>query len=176
MRRTAMVLVSGLFSFSAHSADIANIDIQCAKNSYHDYVDASIEWYENLVRLTIKDDPKLKDVAEWFMDGRKKHFLLNKDAFDWYINNDESKLDFNTSVESWLKLSQEDIRKLSLTSTPISGAAKEVFDFRQGKAHADNYALRTAFADLLSHPKKIEEPLGTYNQKIEIIGKKSCLK
>ncbi|WP_235869274.1 hypothetical protein [Veronia nyctiphanis] len=107
MRRSALVLLSGLFSVSAQATDIANVDVQCVKSSYHDYVDASVEWYENLVRLTIKEDPKLKDVAEWFMDGREKHFLLNKKAFDWYLNNDESKLDFNTSVESWLKLSRK---------------------------------------------------------------------
>ncbi|MFD2176807.1 hypothetical protein [Veronia pacifica] len=176
MRRIAMLLLSGIFSCSAHAVDIANIDKQCAKKNYLDYVSASILWYENLVNLTVNKHPQLQEVANWFLDGRRKHFTLNEVAFNWYLENDESRLNFNKSVESWLTLTQEDIRKLSLTSTPISPDAKAVFDFRQGKAHEGNYELRTALADLLSNPKEIERPLRAYNDSIAKITNHSCLK
>lgn len=72
---------------------------QCESDEYHQYVDASLEWYKNLVELTVQKHPDLKEVSDWFMQGRMNHFELNREAFDWYLANDATHLNLDSSVE-----------------------------------------------------------------------------
>lgn len=147
---------------------------QCESNKYHQYVDASLVWYQNLVDLAIKHDPSLKEVGNWFLEGRKHHFEFNRQAVDWYLKNDKDKLALNQSVESWLQLTQQDIKKLSAQDTALGKTAKIAFDDRQNKPHPKNYDLRSTFAGLLTNPKDIEGPLTQYNAAITAISDISC--
>ncbi|WP_407330402.1 hypothetical protein [Enterovibrio sp. 27052020O] len=174
MSRSALLLLATLLPGIAVAKDINQIDPLCATQKYHNYVNASIAWYESLVDLTIEKDPKLDDVANWFLEGRRNHFMLNDAAFDYYVENDPSKLNFDAPVESWLNLTQEDIKTLSNSSGVLADAAKKVFEFRQGQAHQGNYDLRSALADLLSHPKEIEVPLNRYNSEMTQLAQTHC--
>ena len=146
----------------------------CESDKYHQYVDASLTWYQNLVDLAVKKDPSLDEVGKWFLEGRKHHFELNREAVDWFLENDKEKLDLNQPIESWLKLSQHDVKALSQQDSDLGRAAKKSFDDRQGKPHPKNYELRSAFADLLTHPGEIEEPLNAYNEKMAAIAAIKC--
>lgn len=174
MRRSALILIATLVPGISFAKDIEQLDKLCVSQKYHNYVDASITWYENLVNLTIKKDPKLEGVAGWFLEGRRNHFMLNEEAFDYYLKNDPSKLNFDAPVESWLNLSQEDVKTLSSSQGELADAAKKVFEFRQGKAHEGNYDLRSALASLLSHPKEIDVPLKQYNDTMMKLAETNC--
>ncbi|KXF80949.1 hypothetical protein [Enterovibrio coralii] len=174
MRRSAYIFLTLLLPGVAFAKDINDIDTLCASQKYHNYIDASINWYESLVDLSIQKDAKLQSVATWFLDGRRNHFLLNEAAFDYYLENDPSKLNFDAPVESWLNLTQEDVKALSQSSTPLAPQAEKVFNFRQGEAHKGNYDLRSALADLLSHPKEIEVPLQKYNGEMQKLAETTC--
>ncbi|WP_318520725.1 hypothetical protein [Photobacterium leiognathi] len=147
---------------------------QCESDKYHQYVDASLEWYKNLVELTVQKHPDLKEVSDWFMQGRVNHFELNREAFDWYLANDATHLNLDSSVESWLKLSQQDVKTLSQQNTTLGQTAKKAFNDRQTKPHPKNYELRSAFADLLTHPADIKQPLNTYNEKMQRLAAITC--
>ncbi|WP_028025403.1 hypothetical protein [Enterovibrio calviensis] len=174
MRRSALLLLATLIPGIAVAKDINQIDTACATQKYENYVNASISWYENLVDLTIKKDPKLEGVANWFLEGRRNHFTLNNEAFDYYIENDPSKLNLDAPVESWLSLTQEDVKALSQSQGELADVAKKVFEFRQSQAHEGNYDLRSALADLLSHPKEIEVPLERYNKEMQALSQTQC--
>ncbi|WP_299015384.1 hypothetical protein [uncultured Photobacterium sp.] len=146
----------------------------CQSDKYHQYVDASLAWYESLVELAVKKDKNLEEVGKWFLNGRKHHFELNREAVDWYLENDKDKLDLSQSVESWLKLTQQDIKALSQQDDKLGHTAKKAFDDRQSKPHAKNYTLRSAFADLLTHPGDIDKPLNAYNEKMTAIAAIKC--
>ncbi|OOE98201.1 hypothetical protein [Salinivibrio sp. IB643] len=172
MKRYALALVAALLPMMSHAAPVENADCYSAK--YHDYVDASINWYQALVEMTVEKDASLDEVADWFLRGRTNHFNLNAQAFDYYLNNDSAKLNLDAPVESWLMLSQEDVKILSQSSLPPSSLAKDVFAFRQGESMEGNYALRSALADLLSHPKEIDKPLNQYNDQMVSINDRQC--
>lgn len=174
MRRSALLVVLSLVSSFASAKDIDQLDKLCLSQKYHHYVTASINWYESLVEMTTKKDPKLEEVANWFLQGRREHFELNQQAFDYYLEHDPSKLHLSASVESWLSLSQEDVKTLSASKGELAQAAKKVFDFRQGQAHQGNYDLRSALASLLSHPKEIEGPLKRYNDEMATLAATNC--
>lgn len=70
-------------------------------------------------------------------------------------------------VESWLKLEQPEIKQLATRSDELGKLASVTFADRQATPHPKNYELRSALADLLSHPKQIESALNRYNQAIE---------
>ncbi|PSW21334.1 hypothetical protein C9I98_05185 [Photobacterium sanctipauli] len=146
----------------------------CQSDKYHQYIDASLSWYQSLVELTVAKDEKLKEVGDWFLEGRKHHFELNREAVDWYLENDKEKLDLNQPIESWLQLSQQDVKALSEQDTELGRIAKLSFDDRQSKPHPKNYELRSAFAELLTHPVEIEKPLTEYNDKMNKIAEISC--
>lgn len=174
MRRSALLFIAALVPGVSSAKDIGQLDTLCVSQKYHNYVDASITWYENLVGLTIKKDPSLEGVANWFLEGRRNHFMLNQEAFDFYLENDPAKLNFDAPVESWLNLTQEDVRALSISNSELTDAAKKVYEFRQGKAHEGNYDLRSALASLLSHPKEIDAPLKQYNDAISKLSATRC--
>ncbi|WP_163390862.1 hypothetical protein [Enterovibrio norvegicus] len=174
MRCSALILLATMIPGIAVAKDINDMDMTCATDKYHNYVDASISWYESLVDLTIQKDQKLEGVAKWFLEGRRNHFTFNQKAFDYYVSNDPSKLNFDAPVESWLSLSQEDVKALSGSTGELAESAKTVFAFRQGKAHEGNYDLRSALADLLSNPKEIEVPLQKYNAEMLSLAETAC--
>ncbi len=149
-------------------------DTQCFANKYDSYIDASLGWYEDLAKLTTEKYPELADVSQWFLEGRKHHFELNRAAVHYYLGHDESKVATSQPVEAWLKLEQQDIKMLSSRSDELGKIAKVTFDDRQAKPHENNYDLRSAFAELLSHPKQIETALNRYNNAIAELEKIKC--
>ncbi|MBC7003905.1 hypothetical protein BIZ37_15180 [Photobacterium sp. BZF1] len=169
MKLAALVLSAALIP----SVTLASSS-SCESDKYHQYIDASLNWYENLVELAVEKEPNLKEVGDWFLEGRKHHFELSRDAFDWYLANDKEKLALSLPVESWLNLTQQDVKALSEQDSELGKAAKLAFDDRQSKPHPQNYALRSAFAELLTHPGNIEKPLNAYNEKMAAIAEMEC--
>ncbi|MDA9556009.1 hypothetical protein N9R79_00705 [Vibrio sp.] len=155
----------------------ANEDTQqCQINKYNQYIDTSIVWYQDLSALTSKQYPDLTEVSQWFLKERKNHFDLNREAVAYYLKNDPSKVDTDRDVESWLKLSQEDIKTLSSRTDVLGEKAKLTFDDRQSKPHEKNYELRSAFAELLSNPSHIQPALEKYNVSMQNVDALKCKK
>ncbi|MGR5457221.1 hypothetical protein ACPV5N_25385, partial [Vibrio alfacsensis] len=77
------------------------------------YIDASIQWYDDLVQLTTQQYPELESVGQWFLDGRKNHFELNREAVHYYLKNEPTKVATERSIESWLQLEQQDVKALA---------------------------------------------------------------
>ncbi|CAE6896739.1 hypothetical protein AB3Y13_14590 [Vibrio alginolyticus] len=162
----AILATSSTFTFAA--------DQQCLANKYDGYVDASLQWYQDLVDLTVTQYPDLDDVSQWFLDGRKHHFELNREAVHYFLKHDPSRVATELPVEAWLKLEQHDVKQLASRSDKLGEAAQKTFTDRQSTNHEKNYELRSAFADLLSHPQKIDSALNKYNQSIEKLEKQKC--
>ncbi|AZL85214.1 hypothetical protein EIJ81_11930 [Aliivibrio salmonicida] len=169
MKIAALILPLTLLATSVQAADT-----QCLSDKYSQYVDASLSWYKELITITVKKDPNLESVGNWFLEGRQHHFELNRAAVDYYLKNDPSKVKTNQSIESWLQLNQNDVKVLASSDDALGKIAKVTFDDRQAQPHKQNYELRSAFADILSHPKAIQTPLNEYNQKITNIGAITC--
>ncbi|WP_375753797.1 hypothetical protein [Vibrio sp. HN007] len=149
-------------------------DKQCLAGKYDAYIDASLNWYKDLIGLTTTQYPELKEVGEWFYEGRKQHFELNRSAVHYYLQNDTSKVATEQTIESWLQLEQKDVKTLASRSDELGEVASASFKFRQSKPHEKNYELRSAFAELLSHPNKIDSVLSKYNDAIEKAEAISC--
>ncbi len=162
----ALLATSSTITFAA--------DQQCLTNKYDGYVDASLQWYQDLVELTVTQYPELDDVSQWFLTGRKNHFELNREAVHYFLKHDPSRVATEQPVEAWLKLEQHDVKQLASRSDKLGAAAQKTFIDRQTTNHEKNYELRSAFADLLSHPQKIDSALSKYNQSIEKIEKQKC--
>lgn len=162
----ALLATSSTFTFAA--------DQQCLASKYDGYVDASLQWYQDLVDLTVTQYPDLKEVSQWFLDGRKHHFELNREAVHYFLENDPSRVATEQPIEAWLKLEQHDVKQLASRSDKLGEVAKQTFSDRQSTNHPKNYELRSAFADLLSHPQQIDTALNKYNQSIEKIEKQKC--
>lgn len=167
MKRTLVALLLATTSTMVAAADNA-----CLSQKYDAYIDASLHWYEDLSQLTAEEYPQLQEVSEWFLEGRKNHFELNRAAVHYYLEQDASKVSTSKPVEAWLQLEQKDIKVLASRSDELGKLAQVTFNDRQTKPHAQNYELRSAFADLLSHPTKIDKALKRYNaaiQELEVI-------
>ncbi|MGR5209850.1 hypothetical protein ACPV4A_04835 [Vibrio rotiferianus] len=149
-------------------------DQQCLTEKYDSYIDASLQWYKDLVDLTVTQYPDLDEVSNWFLEGRKHHFELNRQAVHYFLENDPSRVATGQPVEAWLKLEQQDVKQLATRNDELGQAAKKTFSDRQSANHEKNYDLRSAFADLLSHPKQIDAALNKYNQSISKIEKQKC--
>ncbi len=149
-------------------------DTQCLSSKYDTYVDASLAWYQDLTQLTTEQNPELKEVGEWFLNGRKNHFELNRAAVHYYLVQDMSKVATQQTVETWLKLEQVEIKQLATREDELGNLATKSYLDRQSKPHQKNYQLRSAFADLLSHPDKIEQILSKYNQAIAEANATNC--
>ncbi|PQJ45874.1 hypothetical protein BTO00_06935 [Vibrio campbellii] len=162
----ALLATSSTFTFAA--------DQQCLANKYDGYIDASLQWYQDLVDLTVTQYPDLKEVSQWFLEGRKHHFELNREAVHYFLKNDPNRVATEQPVEAWLKLEQHDVKQLATRSDELGQAAQKTFSDRQSANHPKNYDLRSAFADLLSHPKQIDSALNKYNQSIAKIEKQKC--
>ncbi len=89
---------------------------------------------------------------------------------------DKEKVATQKPVESWLTLEQQEIKQLSSRTDALGKLAAETFSDRQSVPHPDNYKLRSAFADLLSHPDKIEQSLSKYNNAIQTLEQLNCQK
>lgn len=100
------------------------------------------------------------------LQGRTHHFELNRAAVDYYLTSSPEKVAIDEQVESWLKLSQADVKTLSQRDDELGKIAKTTFDDRQSPPNDKNYELRSAFADLLSHPSNIKPALDKYNQSV----------
>ncbi|MUI53636.1 hypothetical protein [Aliivibrio fischeri] len=169
MKLAALILPFALLTTSAQAADT-----QCLSDKYSQYIDASLTWYQELIAITVKKDPNLQSVGDWFLEGRKHHFELNRAAVTYYLENAPEKVKTNQSIESWLQLSQKEVKELASHDDELGKIAKATFDDRQSQPHKQNYELRSAFADILSHPKTIDAPLKAYNQKMSEISIIKC--
>ncbi|MGF1694629.1 hypothetical protein L4D20_10770 [Vibrio kyushuensis] len=166
------IVIAALLTLSSGSVFAASS--QCLTDKYDAYIDASLTWYQDLTDLTSERYPELKEVSQWFLDGRKNHFELNRAAVHYYLENDTSKIASGQSVEAWLQLEQHDVKELSERDDELGKAAKLTFSDRQSTPHEKNYELRSAFADLLSHPKQIDSVLQKYNQSISTLEEMDC--
>ncbi|KGY12107.1 hypothetical protein NM22_12555 [Vibrio tubiashii] len=169
MKRTLVAMLLAATSTFASAADNA-----CLAKKYDAYIDASLHWYEDLATLTSEQYPDLTEVSQWFLKGRKNHFELNRTAVHYYLENDPVKVATNQPVEAWLQLEQKDIKVLASRSDELGQVAKVTFEDRQAKPHEKNYQLRSAFADLLSHPTKIDSALKRYNASIKQLEAIQC--
>jgi hypothetical protein len=169
MKRTIVALLLTLTSSAALAADNA-----CLDKKYGAYIDASLHWYEDLAQLTSEQYPDLTEVSQWFLEGRKNHFELNRAAVTYYLENEPERVATSQPVEAWLQLEQKDIKALAARSDELGQIAQETFNDRQSKQHDKNYQLRSAFADLLSHPTKIDAALKRYNQSIKQLEDINC--
>ncbi|EVT78796.1 hypothetical protein D032_2889 [Vibrio parahaemolyticus V14/01] len=116
----------------------------------------------------------LRKGSPYILDGRKHHFELNREAVHYFLKNDPSRVATEQPIEAWLKLEQHDVKQLASRSDDLGEAAKKTFSDRQSTNHPKNYELRSAFADLLSHPQQIDTALNKYNQSIEKLEKQKC--
>ncbi|MDC5707061.1 hypothetical protein OPW41_19800 [Vibrio europaeus] len=169
MKRTIVAMLLAAISTFAAAADNA-----CLSKKYDAYIDASLHWYEDLSTLTSEQYPELEEVSKWFLEGRKNHFELNRAAVHYYLEQDPAKVATNQAVEAWLQLEQKDIKVLASRSDELGQLAKVTFGDRQAKPHEKNYELRSAFADLLSHPTKIDAALKRYNASIKEVEAINC--
>ncbi|WP_162062862.1 hypothetical protein [Vibrio taketomensis] len=169
MKRTLFTLLLSATSSLAFAADNA-----CLANKYDAYIEASMHWYEDLSALTAQQYPELKEVSEWYLEGRQNHFDLNAAAVKYYLDNDPVKVATEKPVEAWLQLEQKDIKTLASRSDQLGVIAAKTFADRQAKPHPQNYELRSAFADLLSHPTKIDAALKRYNSSISKVEAMTC--
>ncbi|KGY08509.1 hypothetical protein [Vibrio sinaloensis] len=169
MKRLIVALALSASSSLAVAADNA-----CLSKKYDAYIDASLHWYEDLSKLTAEQYPDLTEVSEWFLNGRVNHFELNRAAVHYYLDNDATKVATAQPVEGWLQLEQKDIKVLASRSDELGQLAKTTFADRQAKPHEKNYELRSAFADLLSHPTKIDSALQRYNAAIKELESINC--
>ncbi|MGF1755064.1 hypothetical protein L4C33_15895, partial [Vibrio makurazakiensis] len=149
-------------------------DNQCLSGKYDMYIDASLNWYADLAELTSSQYPDLTEVSGWFLEGRKHHFELNRAAVHYYLDNDASKVATEQPIEAWLQLEQKDVKQLSTRDDELGKIAKTTFDDRQSTPHEKNYELRSAFAELLSHPKQIDTALQRYNKAIKDLEATQC--
>ncbi|MGB2079650.1 MAG: hypothetical protein ACPHV3_07670 [Vibrio sp.] len=157
------------------TADLSPQAIECLQTSYSQYVDASLAWYQDLIQETTAKNDKLTEVGQWFLTGRQHHFELNRAAFNEFIQTSPAKINLNHSVESWLTLTQADIRQLSVRKDALGQAAAQTYQDRQKPPHPQNYQLREAFAQNLSQDDALKPQLNQYNQKLTSISAQKCL-
>ncbi len=169
MKVFVLTLIIASFSTLVHADQTL-----CSKKKYDRYVDASLTWYQDLVFFTVQENPELEDVGKWFLNGRKNHFELNREAVHHYLRHDPNKITTEHPIETWLNLDQKEIKALASRSGKLGQLAKITFDDRQAKPHNQNYELRAAFAELLSHPKRIKNALDKYNASINTIEQEQC--
>lgn len=148
---------------------------QCLQGQYDQYIDASLVWYQDLTQTIAKSQPKLEEVSEWFLTGRTHHFELNRAAFNFYLNEQTDKINLNQSIESWLVLSQPEIRQLSQRQDKLGEIAKQSYEDRQKPPHPQNYQLRSAFAEQLSQSDNFQPALDKYNQKLQKLSASNCI-
>ncbi|MGL5586235.1 MAG: hypothetical protein ACRDDD_12485, partial [Plesiomonas sp.] len=65
---------------------------------------------------------------------------------------------------------------LSTQSKEFAAQNEQVFNDRVLKPNPQNYALRAAFADLLTHPENVKASLEAYNNAMEKIESQVCRK
>lgn len=168
------LILAGLFPFIVISNVHAQSTEECSIQQYDTYIDASLQWYQDLTEITVSEYPELDDVSTWFLDGRKHHFELSRAVVHDALQNNPEEISTSRSIESWLQLEQAEVKQLSMRDDKIGMLAKETFSDRQSTPHEKNYELRSAFAELLSHPKKIDTALTKYNEKMELIEQNPC--
>jgi hypothetical protein len=160
--------------FVVFSSSTLAADTQCLTDKYQAYVDASISWYKQLSELASAYDPALEEVSQWYVDERIHHFELNQLTVEHYLATNPSKVNTALPVESWLQLSQPDIKALTERDDALGKAATLSFEDRQRTPHKQNYELRSAFADILSDPAAIAAPLEAYNNQVNAAAEISC--
>ncbi|WED22999.1 hypothetical protein L3Q72_06280 [Vibrio sp. JC009] len=169
MKRILTTLLLSMTATFAHSADN-----QCLSGKYDAYIDASLTWYQDLIELTSSQYPELAEVGDWFYQQRKNHFELNRAAVHYYLEKDMTKVATEQPIEAWLQLEQKDVKQLAGRNDSLGELANKSFQDRQHKRHPQNYELRSAFAELLSHPDKIDVILTKYNTAMEKAEQLSC--
>lgn len=168
MKRLSLILLMSAITNSAYA------DNTCFNQKYDAYIDASLSWYTDLSKLISEQRPDLSEISQWYLEGRKHHFELNRAAVHYYLEHDPSKVATAQHVESWLKLEEPEIKQLTARGDTLGKLANMTFNDRQAAPHPKNYELRSALADLLSHPQQIESALNRYNQAISQVEAIEC--
>ncbi|MGL4855358.1 MAG: hypothetical protein ACRDDP_08655 [Plesiomonas sp.] len=165
------VLTLSLLSFPSHA-----LDQTCFTQKYEQFVQASDAWYATLLSKVTQQDPTLKVASEQFLNERKNYFNRNLTAVKWYLNHEPARLALDKSVNEWLSLDEESEKKLSSQSSEFAALNEQVFNDRVVKPNPQSYALRSAFAELLTHPENVREGLESYNRSMEKIEAVHCAK
>ncbi len=169
MKRTAMAVLLATLSHGVLAEDKL-----CLTTKYDAYIDASLQWYQDLTDLTTQQYPQLAEVSEWFLTGRQHHFEFSRQALRYYLDNEPDKVATQRSVEEWLSLEQLDIKHLAERDDKLGQLANITYRDRQSAPHDDNYILRSALADILSQPALIGNALHTYHQSISQLEQRDC--
>ncbi len=171
MRTSVLLFLACLFLLPS---SVLASDNTCSRQKYDQYVQSSLQWYQTLIDLAVKEDKALEEVGRWFLQARQHHLILNQQALSWYFQHQPQRIPLTLPVESWIALTQTEIKTLSQQSNALTPYAQRVFANRQAKPHPQNYQLRTMFALLLTQPQLMKNPLMTYNEKIKNINKINC--
>ena len=147
---------------------------QCLMQQYDRYITASLNWYQSLVTYTVTQHPNLQDAAQHFLQERQHHFALKQAAFHDFVLHQPKYIQTDQSVESWLQLKQKDIKQLSHRTDKLGQLAKQSFLDRQHPQPSNMQSLQNAFADLLSHPQALKQPLQQYQHTIVNIEHSAC--
>ena len=148
MLRIALLSLSLLTPFVQAKTEL---DANCASHLYQGYVDASVAWYESLVSIAVEAQPELQDVGDWFLKARQAHFQFHGEAFDYFLVQSPERLNFSQSVESWLKLSQHEVKEISESNSDCLKSTKYL-SISSTKNH-EKLCFCDAFAQLLSQPQ-----------------------
>lgn len=159
-------------SFTLHAAP----DQACFTEKYAAFVKASDNWYTSLLNKVTEQHPDLADAGKQFLAERTHYFERNFTAVRWYLNHDPEKLALDKPVNEWLTLDASNTDLLSTQSSEFAAQNEQVFNDRVLKPNPQNYALRAAFADLLTHPENVKASLEAYNNAMEKIENQVCRK
>lgn len=147
---------------------------QCQIDKYDAYIDASLQWYKNLTRLTAIHYPHLSNASDGFFSTRQHHFELSRAVAHDYLQHAPTQIATNRTVEAWIQLETNEVEQLANRNDDVGQLAKVSFRDRQTEPHMSNYALRSAFATLLSNEQQVNRALALYNQRMDIIKNQHC--
>ncbi|SBT61079.1 Uncharacterised protein [Plesiomonas shigelloides] len=175
MRRIISLITLTLASATSFTAQAA-LDQTCLTEKYAAFVKASDSWYASLLGKVTEQHPDLAEAGKQFLAERTHYFERNFTAVRWYLNHEPGKLALDKPVNEWLTLDTASADLLSTQSKEFAAQNEQVFNDRVLKPNPQNYALRAAFADLLTHPENVKASLEAYNNAMEKIENQVCRK
>ncbi|MGL4270379.1 MAG: hypothetical protein ACRCR6_11460 [Plesiomonas sp.] len=175
MRRIISLITLTLASITSLTAQAAP-DQACFTEKYAAFVKASDNWYTSLLNKVTEQHPDLAEAGKQFLAERNHYFERNFTAVRWYLNHEPEKLALDKPVNEWLALDSASTEILSTQSPEFAEQNEQVFNDRVLKPNPQNYALRAAFADLLTHPENVKASLEAYNDAMEKIENQTCQK
>ncbi|MGL5006664.1 MAG: hypothetical protein ACRC53_04625 [Plesiomonas sp.] len=151
-------------------------DQVCFTHKYEQFVQASDAWYATLLNKVTQQNPTLKVASEQFLNERTNYLNRNLSAVKWYLSHEPNKLALDKPVNEWLSLDEESEKTLSNQNSEFARLNTQVFNDRVVKPNPQSYALRSAFAELLTHPENVRIELDNYNRAMKKIEALHCTK